>query len=184
MGSNFYAPKIRRLGEKLMHHQCWFFGRDIWHTNGNLLIRYGFERFGVPEGKKGGNAYRLQIDAEKELVIWGFGIFYGDKKIGGVFIKRYDFQPFLTRKTKLKLPICQPEELPFQHSPQNEGNRSTGIFLMAEIVSQILKYEKWIDRVCGQNWRKECLCDWENAELSIEKIRRGWRKIYKTTGKI
>lgn len=48
MSSLRYPPKIRLLGEKLMHHQCWFFGRDILYADGNLLIRYGFERFGVP----------------------------------------------------------------------------------------------------------------------------------------
>lgn len=184
MCSNFYAPKIRRLGEKLMHHQCWFFGRDIWHTDGNLLIRYGFERFGVPEGKKGGNAYLLQIDSDRQFVIWGFGIFLGDKKRGGVFIKRYDFQPYLTKNSTLKLPISQPSELPFHHLPQTEKDITDGILLTSEIVAQILRYEKWIRRLCGKDWRKKCLQNWSNAEMNIEQIRRGWRKIYKTTGKI
>lgn len=180
MTADFYAPGIRRLGEKLMHHQCWFFGRDIWHPDGNLLIRYGFERFGIPEGAKGGNAYRRVTDDGRELIAWGFGMFLGDRDCGGVFVKRYDFRPFLMRRSSIKLPLGSAEDLPFHHPPRTEIDRANGAWMTALLVRELLEYEKWIDRTAGKNWRGECLAAWENAVLKTEQVRRGWRRILRT----
>lgn len=184
MSLSFYAPEIRRLGAKLMHHQCWFFGRDIWHPDGNLLIRYGFERFGVSPGEKGGNAYRLEIGDSRQLVVWGFGVFFGAAERGGIFIKRYDFEPLLLKKARFEKPVFHCDKLPFHCAPRTEKEFSKSVSLAAELIAQIQLYEKWIDRTCGKAWREECLREWQNAELSISRIRRGWRQLHKTTGEI
>lgn len=181
MTADFYASGTRRLGEKLMHHQCWFFGRDIWHPNGNLLIKYGFERFGVPEGAKGGNAYRRVTDDGREMIVWGFGMFLGDRDRGGVFLKRYDFRPFLMRQASIRLPLWRAEDLPFHHPPRTETDRAFGARMTAQLIAEILEYEKWIGPEAGKSWRGDCLAAWDNAVLTTDQVRRGWRRILTKT---
>lgn len=184
MSVDSYEPELRVLGEKLMHHQCWFFGRDIWHPDGNLLIRYGFERHGVPSGEKGGNAYRLKVSGECELVLWGFGVFFGREARGGVFIRRYGFDPRLTSRSSLKLPIANPDAMPPNRRPQSVADRRTANEFTAEIIVHFLTYEDWIERECGRRWRTKCLRDWSNAELNNAQIRRGWKKLQTKLGEL
>ncbi len=55
-----FSPELKKFGELLLHHQCWFFGRDILHPDGNLLVQYGFKRYKAPK-KTGTNRYRIVI---------------------------------------------------------------------------------------------------------------------------
>jgi hypothetical protein len=172
-----FSKKTVEFGEKLLHHQLWFFGKDISHKDGNLLIQYGFERFGVPEGKSGGTSYRLTLNDTQELALFGFGVFFGDKKSGGIFLKRYEFQPKLLKCTNLNLPIWKSDLLPNRYLPTAENEVINAKIMFTNLANLILEYELWIDANCGKQWRKSCLKDWENAEFGIRKIRNSWNKI-------
>jgi hypothetical protein len=172
-----FSKKTVEFGEKLLHHQLWFFGKDVSHKDGNLLIKYGFERFGVPEGKSGGTSYRLILNDTQELVLFGFGVFFGDKTCGGIFLKRYEFQPQLMKYTNLELPIWKSDLLPHRYYPKAENEMKNAKLLLRNLANWILDYEFWIDENCGKQWRKSCLKEWENAEFGIRKIRDSWKKI-------
>ncbi len=179
-----FKPKIQSLGENLMNHQCWNFGRDILHPSGNLLIRYGFERFGVPKGKTGGNSYRMDLDENSELVLWGFGIFLGETETGGIYINRFDFSPKILKKSRLKLPITESDQLPYRRNPLTTDERKIALDKTKRIVNWIIKYESWIEKVCNKNWRKECLDDWGKATLKPKQIKSGWRKLQNNLKKL
>ena len=156
-------PETRQLGEKLLNHQCRFFGRDIFHSSGNLLIGYGFERFGYPENQKGRNCYPINLDERSELVVWGFGMFLGNDEFGGIFIKRFDFSPKILRQSRLELPIPQSEKLPPSRRPLTAKEKETALKMTLRIVDWIAEYELWIAENCGENWRRKCLADWNKA---------------------
>lgn len=162
-----------------MHHQCWFFGRDILHADENLLIRYGFERYGVPEDEKGGNAYRLSQSEQREIVLWGFGLFFGEKPCGGVFIRRYGFSPNFLTVGNLKLPIYKSEQLPLSQKPPSISEQKTVSRLTCAAIDWITEYEIWIEETCGKHWRKDCLQEWSNAALSPRQIKNGWKRLRK-----
>ncbi|QQS40186.1 MAG: hypothetical protein IPM63_12560 [Acidobacteriota bacterium] len=171
------SPEIRELGEQLLHHQCWFFGRDIWHPSGNLLIRFGFTRFGAPKGQDGGNSYRLVLDECSEIVIWGFGIFLGDESNGGVFIKRLGFNPKVLDTARLELPISKSEQLPKRRQPVSAMEQRRARALTLRITQWIACYEKWVDNTCGTGWRRRCLSDWESATMAQDDIALGWARL-------
>ncbi len=173
------STKTVEFGEKILHHQLWFFGKDILHEGGNLLIRYGFEKFGVPDGKTGGNSYRLVLNDTQEIALFGFGIFFGNQNLGGIFLKRYEFEPNLLSVSKLQLPIWQSDLLPIRKLPKSFEEIKQANLLIDSLIIWVLDYEKWIDKTCGKNWRKSCLKEWENAEFGIRKIRNGWSKLQK-----
>lgn len=174
-----FEPKTQWLGGNLLNHQCWNFGRDILHPSGNLLIRYGFERFGVPKGKKGGNSYRIDLDANSELVIWGFGIFLGESETGGIYLNRFDFSPKILKNSRLNLPITQSVQLPCKRKPLTADERKTALGKTKRIVNWIIEYESWIGKICDKNWRRQCLNDWGKATLEPEEVKSGWKNLQK-----
>lgn len=177
--ADFFLHEQQAAGERLLHHQCWCWGRDIWHPQGNLLIRHGFERFGVPEGKEGSNFYRLRIDERREIALWGFGVLYSSAEKGAIFIKRYEFYPKLFQTAKIDLPVFKGDQLPPRRAPRSDEEINVAAFLNAELIEWILKYESWIEKTCGKSWRVNCLKEWQNTKLSPRQIKKGWEKLHK-----
>ena len=154
-----------------MNHQCWFFGRDIWHSSGNLLIKYGFERFAVPKGESGGNSYRIKLDRETEVVVWGFGIFLGQKGKGGIFIGRFNCNPRYLSTPTLRLPISKSEYLPNNHPPRNDRENIIVFELAVRLFDWIDNYETWVVTQCGSDWREECIQEWNKSDLPAAEVR-------------
>lgn len=172
-----FEPKILQLGKTLMNHQCWNFGRDIFHPSGNLLIHYGFERFGVPKGQEGGNSYRMYLDENSELVIWGFGIFLGESETGGIYINRFDFSPNILKNSSLNLPIINSDQLPPNRKPLTMNERKIALEKTKRFVDWIIKYETWIEKNCDKNWRGLCLDEWGKATLEPQQIKSSWKNL-------
>ncbi len=175
--AEIFTSEIETFGELLLHHQCWFFGRNIWHSKGNLLIRYGFERCGAAENQAGSNCYRLRNEEAVEINLWGWGIFYGDLQAGGVFIKRYDFRPRLFAVGKLNLPIFKSEQLPPSRLPREAVQIKTARYLTIEFVNWILRYEDWIEKTCGKSWRRKCLREWDKSAFPARRIKANWQNL-------
>jgi hypothetical protein len=47
-----------------------------------------------------------------QIGLWGFGLFYGDARLGGLFLKRYKFTPKLTLSSQLPADILKVGEMP------------------------------------------------------------------------
>jgi len=171
-----FSPEVKRFGELLLHHQCWFFGRDILHPDGNLLVQYGFKRYKAPK-KAGTNRYRMLIDKAVEIDLWGFGLFYGDAQVGGIFIRRYDFSPLLFQTGSLGPRIFKSEQLPKSQRPINSDQIDAAKDLTRRAVDWILSYEVWVEGVCGKQWRRKCLREWANAKFPARQIKTNWRKM-------
>jgi hypothetical protein len=175
--ADVFAAEIREAGERLLHHQCWFFGRDIHHPAGNLLCRCGFERLGVTDGKDGSNRYRLSEAGGAEINLWGWGVFFGDGARGGIFIKRYDFRPRLFETGRLNVSVFKSENLPPSRLPREDFQKRTARTLTADLIGWILRYEDWVEKTCGASWRRKNLRDWKNAAMKKSEIKRGWKSL-------
>ena len=171
----FLTPMQRRRGEALLHHQCWFWGKDILHKEGNALERYGFEKHRPPEGIKGASSYLLVPEEDCQFILWGYGMFYGAKR--GVFLNRYNFLPKLSLVSKLTLPIWKKEQLPTLLIPQSCEERREALRLTQKALREIIAYEDWAQKTLGEKWRKKCLKQWENTTLSIQEVWNGWREL-------
>lgn len=178
-----FSPEAKKLGELLLHHQCWFFGRDILHPDGNLLLRYGFERFKAASGKDGTNRYRFAGDKSVEVDLWGFGLFYGNGTSGGLFIRRYDFNPRLFEHGKLGSRIFKFDHLPVNRLPVTEPEIANAKQLTVDAISWILSYEDWIENTCGKDWRRKCLREWANSEIPARNIKTNWQKLARQINK-
>lgn len=171
-----FTTEIESFGELLLHHQCWFFGRDIHHPQGNLLIRYGFERCTAAE-KTGSNCYRLRGEEPFEINLWGWGIFFGSDALGAIFIKRFDFRPRLFENGKLHAPVFKSETLPPNRLPREDFEVKTARHLTVDFIRWIVRYEDWIENECGKSWRRKCLREWDKSAFPARRIKQNWRAL-------
>jgi len=179
-----FTPEIEEFGELLLHHQCWFFGRDIWHAGGNLLTRYGFERCGVSDDKAGSNCYRLCCKEPFEINLWGWGIFFGNQSLGGIFIKRYDFRPRFFENGKLNTPVFKSEHLPPNRLPRKDFEIKTARHLTVDFIRWIVRYEEWVEKTCGKSWRRKNLRDWDKSAFPARRIKQNWRELQNKIGEL
>lgn len=174
--TQIFSREIETLGERLLHHECWFFGRDIWHESGNLLIRYGFERIGVPENKTGSNCYCWRSNLGTEIKLWGWGIFVADQT-GGILLKRFNFRPLLLPSAKLSATVFQSEHFPPSRFPREDFEIKTARALTVQLIDWIMRYEEWIAETCGKSWRRKNLREWEKSAFPARQIGRNWRNL-------
>lgn len=182
--AKIFTPEIESFGELLLHHQCWFFGRDIHYPKGNLLIRYGFERCGAADDQAGSNCYRLCGEEPFEINLWGWGVFFGNDSLGGIFIKRYDFRPRLFAVGKLNVPVFKSEQLPPNRLPREDFEIKRARHLTVDFIRWILRYEDWIENECGKSWRRKCLREWDKSAFPARRIKQNWRELQNKIGEL
>ena len=157
--SNYYwltypATYKDRL-KPLLNQQMWLFGQDIVCPKGNLLYKYQFNHQ-RPKGR-GGSMYTLQ-DGEQQIVLWGWGIWFGQAEVGAIFVNRFKAKPRFSVEAFVNRPIHKENDLPpttnrANSQPQAEAMRQ----LWADLLHWLAKYEAWMLAEVGQTWRRDAL---------------------------
>ncbi len=142
----------------LLNQQLWCFGRDIKYP-GNLLVAHGFERIPPPEGKTCSSVYRLNLPMVGRLMLRGFGAFYGEDGVGGVFLSRGDFGPLLTPGADLRCLPWLPESLPPMRAPTKD-ELAHWRYLTGVLVGWLRLYERWVWVEAGPEHREDAVDRW------------------------
>lgn len=106
----------------------------------------------------------------------GFGVFYLEEGIGGVFLGRHDARPLLTPADHLPTPPWWPDDLPVLRHPRRRDTRRWR-YLAGSLLRWILLYERWIRSVEPQH-REAVVADWGTRGRLTVPARRmvhGWR---------
>ena len=176
MGSIWRVPpSVIREGKLLLDQQCWCWGQDIRHPDGNLLLTHGFVRE-RHESEKDLSRYRTHPASSlghppstKEgsgIVLWAFGLFYD-----GLWLLRQDF--------KIRL---APSELPPDiwtvrdakiHYPATEDEGEQLREKLRAACLWIAEYEDNIPRA----WRAETLRRWDKKSISAAEQAARWRSL-------
>jgi RNA polymerase-binding transcription factor DksA len=106
------AAEWHRTGVHLLNQQLWCWGQDALFAGGNLLVRHGFQRTARPTDQLGSSIYRLELGGNRRIVLRGFGVFIGDDRRGGMFLKRFEFSPWITPSADLRTLAWQVDDLP------------------------------------------------------------------------
>ena len=174
--------RVKRRGEALLHQQCWAWGRDVRHAEGNLLLEYGFEKFRPPDEVEGSTAYRLDLSGDavslRSLTLWGFGLYYASaERAGGIFLNRFKFTPMLSDTVKLDLPLWKMEQLPASRVPNDLTLQDRALGLLAEACALIEAYERWVRAVVGAQYRHRCLAEFEHTKFTPEQAIDEWHAM-------
>ena len=172
-------PKSREQAASLLNQQIWCWGRDIQCSSGNWLVRHGFERLEKPGGSNAASLYRLDLSSTSRVILRGFGVFCGDDRWGGVFLRRFGFAPQLTPAPDLSRPLWSVEDLPSLVSPH--ANQVTCcLHVLLTLIEWICRYEVWIVEQTGIAYRRETMLDWNSKHGTVvpaEQIAFAWRML-------
>lgn len=170
-------PAVRKFANRLFSQQLWCWGQDVTHSTGNLLMRYGFERYRTPDDpQKGSTCYRTDQD-EKHVALWGFGAFFGTRRLGGLYIARYDFLPLWGEIESVSYGVHSPDDLPAFHRPRRLLHWRQAHRLLSELLRWIADYERWVTAEVGPLHRQSCITRWNDPVVPGELIANAWRTL-------
>ena len=173
-----YLPReTRRLGKALLTQQCWCWGQDVRHPEGNLLLRYGFERQRPPQGESGATTYWLRLLPNSFVALWGFGLWYGEAERGAIFVGRFDFAPRFSAEYALPLPVWLPAQLGEVAVPASTHERRLARELLQRSLNWVATYEQWAMDNTGLEYRRRCLEAWSQEYLPPEQVAATWQNV-------
>ena len=166
----------QRKGQELLHQQCWNWGRDIVRPEGNLLLDAGFLKRRPPEGEAGSTCYSLALPDGDSLMLWGFGLLYGTRQNGGVYLNRYQFRPVWLPLEAIPGLIWKPKMIPTGHVPPS---LRIPVDLTVAAIRHVADYEEWALALCGLEYRRAVLRQWNRPteQLPPETLPNAWRKL-------
>ena len=166
MKSIFGSVTSRGHAADLLNQQIWCWGRDIECAEGNLLMKFGLQRIEKPVESEAGSLYRFEISPTSRIILRGFGVFHGDDRLGGLFIRRYDFSPMLTPEPDLTRPAWSIDDLPSLISPSSDQITNCRRLLLT-LIDWIREYEEWIAHHMGVNYRQDSLLKWSQKHTVV-----------------
>jgi hypothetical protein len=171
------SPCDRRFAAALLDQQMWCWGCDIRRPEGNVLLQFGFSPWRPPAGTLGSTAYQLHSPPSRQLVLWGFGLFYGDGAEGGLYLKRFTFSPLWCPNPDLRAALWRPEDLPEFRRPSPSAEQGSLRRLLAGVLHWTAAYETWVLATLGPDYRRQCLARWEKAVAEAETVPGHWLRL-------
>ncbi len=169
-----------KLRKSLLSQQIWCWGRDILRAEGNWLLEIGFERIEAPaDHEECPSVYCLELPQGRRVVLRGFGVFYGEDSLGGVFLPRGDFGPHYTTHATLECPPWFVTDLPKLRAP-SDSQRNACASLILELIDWIRNYEVTIIEQLGIEYRQATLLSWDNGKCPVtpaEEMACAWRLL-------
>ncbi len=180
MDRRYLEGELVRHAVGLLSQQVWCWGRDILRPEGNWLLEIGFVRIEPPaERKECSSVYTLALPQGRNVVLRGFGAFYGDRQRGTVFLPRDAFRPRYTTNGTLDRPPWSNADLPKLTAP-DDLQRNDCASLTLDLVDWMRDYEAAIIERLGIEYRRSTLVEWDNGKRPImpaEEMARAWRLL-------
>lgn len=151
----------------LFNQQVWCWGQDLLRPEGNWLIEVGFKRFAPPmRVTQCPSIYRLDLPQGRHVVLRGFGVFYSNEKLGGIFLPRYQFAPRYTKQAELSRKPWTKDDLPKWVRP-TRSQRANVNALTHELVQWIGDYEATVRHRLGIEYRDATLQEWDDGTRAV-----------------
>ena len=169
--------RSRRCAAELFNQQIWCWGQDIRYPEKNLLLTYGFTRHRPPPGEQRASCYTLSVSPSAHVALWGFGMFYGDVRFGGLFLRRYTFAPHwspwatLPDSTRSPVPSAAPA------LPRTLAGRLSVCRLTIAALRWIAAYERWVRGEVGIDYRHRCVAAFPSSTIPAERMIVTWSDI-------
>lgn len=174
------AAGIRKHAKALLHQQVWCWGRDIVRPEGNWLLEIGFDRIESPSDREGcSSVYSLELPQGRRVVLRGFGVFYGDDRLGGVFLPRFEFRPRYSPRATLECPPWTDADLP-KLNPPSDSQRDGCMSLTLDLMDWMRSYEATIVESLGVEYRHSTLAKWKYGKgrsVPAEEMAGTWRML-------
>ena len=171
-----FPGKLSEYGTRLLDQQIWFWGQDVARQSKNLLTDYGFVRL-RSEVARVSTCYCAAHRNGFSISLWSWGLFFGDKRLGGVFLRRNSISPFLTQKASLPHPHWPEGVYPPHRSPQSSEEARSALDLLVGVAGWIARFEDWIEAQAGPEYRRACLREWPRSVGTGERPAELWMRL-------
>ena len=156
-----YPSEYKKQLKPLLHQQMWLFGQDILHPKGNLLYRYEFKH---RRAEKRGSSMYTREDSTQQIVLWGWGIWFGQPENGAIFVNRFQAKPQYTPVATLSQVIYQEDDLPERiYRARSESDVKIIQGLWVSLLTWLAEYEAWILEIAGKKWRQTSVKAFKHA---------------------
>jgi hypothetical protein len=175
--------ELRRRAIALLDQQLWCWGRDVVRPEGNILLSLGMSRHRSTAPEALCTAYTGRVVGGGVVWLWGFGLVYCLPNQGGVFLRRYGFDPVLVREPWR--PVHQPDQLgPFTR-PTSVQQRATAAELVRAAALWIAGYEHWIAETFGTAYREATLAT-RNVPPAVpaKEMASAWENLAKNSARL
>ncbi|MFN0093296.1 MAG: hypothetical protein ACKVVT_00750 [Dehalococcoidia bacterium] len=163
-----FPPDVAVEGRRLIHQQCFLWGRDIVRPAGNLLSAFGLARVADAEGK--GRRYDGRDGSGSRIALWGSGAAYvaGDGR--GIHLNRYQFVP---RVIVGGVPAAAffPDDLALRESEADDFAWVRRA--LKDFCCWVAEYEAWVAATVEPAHRSEAL-RWPQAVSRPEDVADAW----------
>ncbi|MEM7111187.1 MAG: hypothetical protein AAF614_02055 [Chloroflexota bacterium] len=173
-----YPSTYKKQLKPLLHQQMWLFGRDILCPQGNLLYQYQFTHERASD--RGGSMYTCW-NGEQQVVLWGWGIWFGQAETGSIYVNRYKAKPRFTTVPKLGQPIHRPADLPrvaYRLGSESEAETVRGLW--SDLLLWLAEYEAWVVATVGESWRQSTLRAFNHAVTkpsAVDQLAEQWQTL-------
>ncbi|MEZ4552793.1 MAG: hypothetical protein AB7L91_13235 [Dehalococcoidia bacterium] len=148
-------------GSQLMDAQCWLWGQDIRHPDGNLLTRYGLHRGHWDTGEH--NRYYWHEVGRLAVLLWSGGLLLVDAS-GAISLPRTGRLPHA--RPGARLGGAFPDPRAALQGPEEEPAPGR----LAQAYRWLADYEAWVARHGSAHWREVCASRWDEAERTAARL--------------
>lgn len=168
--------EVRRHGTVLLNQQFWLWGQDIRRPEGNALLLRGFVQERPPADLRGSTRYELALGSDRVVVLWGFGLFYGDRELGGLYLGRFRLAPRLCPQDTPR-GVWEPSRLPRIVPPADADDRRRAGALLVAALRWVAAYEAWASDALGAEHRRRSVDAWRRPACRPEEIVAAWTRL-------
>lgn len=175
-GNVWLPAHWRQTPSRLLDQQFWCFGQDIVRAPRNALIELGFTRNRSPIARKDGSCYSVTTRTGVSILLWGFGVFYCDRSLGGaLLLVRDNICPTSVEQLQLPINAWDPHDLP-QH-PVQESEVPIVRSMLADLLHWFSQYESWIAAHRAPEHRERILQEWRRVAVPAEEMSVTWQTL-------
>jgi hypothetical protein len=173
------SRRFRTWASGLLDQQLWCWGRDILRPEGNLLRKSGFCRTPAPDPKRDCSAYSAQTADGCDIRLWGFGVMSCHPQSGGLFLRRYRFEPKLLVRIPTG-PIHRLDSIGPVRSPQGRSDETAVRILLDRLARWIAEYEHFVAETAGRDYREASVrARGKEPHVEPAKMAPAWEKLAK-----
>ena len=152
----------RQRHSRFLDQQFWCFGQDILQQPRNALLELGFSQHRPQKERKDGSCYTVTSQSGVSIMLWGFGVFYADRRLGGaILVTRDDIRPWMVEQMQTPVGVWDPLEMP------KHRVRGFEVSIARELLRDLLKwfsqYEAWIADHRTPGHRERTLREWKRV---------------------
>ncbi len=165
-----------QFASDLLNQQLWCWGCDVRHSQGNVLVRQGFERLPPPVKSMGASIYTRPCGTEGTIWLHSYGVYFGVAGVGGIFCRRFSFVPVFSSASRLNALRWSDPNAGEPAAPA-PGVPGPAVRLTVQLCEAIAQIETGLREVVSSEERRRSVAKWQprtGRTLPADELATGW----------